>query len=311
MNVHDYYKLSPLPALHKFPKFAPMTFHEAQQQLSTQLKTIYDAREAATITNWVMEHVTGLTKIDRLVQKTSHMPAEQLQQLQQYTAALLNHQPVQYVLQEAWFDGMKLFVNEHVLIPRPETEELVAWIVHDIQTTHPDFTGTMLDIGTGSGCIPVALKKRLPSATVIACDVSERALAVAKQNATTHLTPIAFIAVDFLNEQSRQQLPSCHILVSNPPYIPKKDMASMHQNVVAFEPHLALFVEDDDPFLFYNAIASFAQTHLLPGGMIYVEIHEELGNGVMEVFSAKGLTEVTIRKDMSGKDRMVRAKKNT
>jgi len=286
-----------------------MTMQEAQRQLADQLKTIYDAREAATIADWVIEHVTGLKKIDRLVHKTAELPGEQLQQLHEYTSALLTHKPVQYVLHEAWFDGMKLFVNEHVLIPRPETEELVNWIVKDLQATTPDFTGTILDIGTGSGCIPIALKKRLPSAKVIACDVSEDALAVAKQNATAQYTPIEFIAVDFLNELSRRQLPSCHILVSNPPYIPAKDIATMHQNVVAYEPHLALFVEDENPFLFYEAIATFAQTHVLPGGMVYVEIHEELANGVMEVFSANGLAEVEIRKDLSGKDRMVRARK--
>lgn len=295
--------------------FAPMTMHEAQQQLQTTLYQVYDNREAATIADWVMEHVTGMRKIDRIMHKQSPLSPDRLAQLQQYTQELLTHKPVQYVLHEAWFCGMKFYVDENVLIPRPETEELVEWVVNEVGGQKSEVgnrksenTGKLaiLDIGTGSGCIPIALKKKLPQAEVYACDVSDGALTVAAKNAAAQQTTIHFLPADFLDDTIWHTLPAVDIIVSNPPYIPHHNQNSMLQNVLAYEPHLALFVPNDDPMLFYDAIARFAQQKLLPGGCIFAEIHEDLGEQTKALFEAKGY-KAEVKKDFQGKDRMVRA----
>lgn len=305
-----------------------MTLQEAQQDLIRQLATAYDAREAAQIGDWVMEHLSGLKKIDRLVHKERQLTDAQSKQLLTYTTQLLAHRPVQYVLQEAWFAGLPFYVDENVLIPRPETEELVEWVVGENRIQHSESRSQkpwsggeklggeesretiILDIGTGSGCIPIALKKKLPTATVYGCDVSEGALQVAQRNAQTFNTPVQFLLVDFLQEDQRVLLPAVNIMVSNPPYIPVKDKASMHANVLEHEPHLALFVENDDALLFYRNIAAFASTHLLPGGKVYVEIHEDLGAATALLFREHGFDDVVLKQDMQGKDRMIRAMKN-
>ena len=168
----------------------------------------------------------------------------------------------------------------------------------------------ILDVGTGSGCIPIALKKALPAAAVHACDVSPGALQVARKNGITHEVPIEWQQVDFLRPYDWDLLPRVDILVSNPPYIPVKDKVSMQDNVLRYEPHLALFVEDDDPLLFYRKIAQFAQQKLLPAGCIYVEIHEDLGPATAALFREHGFADTVIKKDMQGKDRMVRAGKH-
>ena len=218
----------------------------------SQLYAIYDNREAANITDWVMENITGWKKIDRILNKHLFLLPEKIALLENYTAELLAAKPVQYVLQEAWFYGMKLFVNEQVLIPRPETEELVAWIITEMPAFRSQFPGEkkpgILDMGTGSGCIAIALQKNLTGIQVYACDLSAEALAVAKKNAGTYAlsssgeppsadkagtahrqsserhpmitTPISFINMDFTDRNNWEQLPPVDIIVSNPPYIP-------------------------------------------------------------------------------------------
>jgi release factor glutamine methyltransferase len=278
-----------------------MTIHQAQQQLLFQLYHLYDNREAANIADWVMEHITGWKKIDRIVNKQVPLLPEKIALLDRYTQELLAHKPVQYVLHEAWFAGMRFYVDENVLIPRPETEELVEWVAAEAKPN-----ATILDIGTGSGCIPIALKKKLPNATIYSCDVSAGALEVAKRNAAALKADIQFLHVNFL--QNPEQLPAVDIIVSNPPYIPVSNKSAMQPNVLQYEPHLALFVENDDPLLFYNTIADFAQHKLLPGGAIYVEIHEDLGEATKDLFTNKGFANVELRKDMQGKDRMINAR---
>ncbi|OQP51839.1 protein-(glutamine-N5) methyltransferase, release factor-specific [Niastella yeongjuensis] len=303
-----------------------MTFYEAQQLLQKALTELYDDREAANIADWVMEHVTKLRKIDRIMHKQSPLTPDKVNLLQEYTRELLTHKPVQYVLHEAWFCGMPFYVDENVLIPRPETEELVEWVVENAgqktegrgQTEEGNRQWAMgnnsiqatslriLDIGTGSGCIPVSLKKKLPQAEVFACDVSEGALAVAAHNATAQQTPINLFQVDFLDTNSWSALPQVDIIVSNPPYIPQRDKQTMLQNVLAYEPHLALFVPDNDALVFYEAIARFAEQTLLSRGSVFVEIHEDLGKQTMELFESKGFR-AEVKKDFQGKDRMVKA----
>jgi release factor glutamine methyltransferase len=283
-----------------------MTMHEAQQKLQTTLHQLYDNREAATIADWVMEHVTGLRKIDRIMHKQSPLSPDRLTLLQQYSSELLTHKPVQYVLHEAWFCGMPFYVDENVLIPRPETEELVEWVVEVGSMKYEVRSMQILDIGTGSGCIPISLKKKMPQAEVYACDVSDGALAVAAKNATAQQTAVHFLNADFLDAATWPTLPAVDIIVSNPPYIPNHNQSSMLQNVLAYEPHLALFVPNDDPLLFYDAIARFAQLKLLPGGCIFAEIHEDLGEKTKALFESKGFA-TEVKKDFQGKDRMVKA----
>ncbi len=289
-----------------------MTIHEASQQLRFQLFHIYDEREAGNITDLVMENITGWKKIDRVVNKTAAITGKQQQLLESYTRALLNHKPLQYVLQEAWFYGMRLYVDENVLIPRPETEELVDWLIKDVRGStlmvhsEPAHEKKIIDIGTGSGCIPLAIKKTLPSFELHSCDVSEAALQVAKKNAANLNLPVQFHLLNILSEKDQQPLPVFDIIISNPPYIPQKDKIAMAANVLQYEPHLALFVEDTDPLLFYTAIADFATVHLVKNGIIYLEIHEEMAQAVINLYRQKGFVNIELKKDLQGRDRMIR-----
>ena len=202
---------------------------------------------------------------------------------------------------------MKFYVEKNVLISRTETEELVEWIISDCK--FPVNSLSILDIGSGSGCIPIALKKRLPKAQVWSCDISEAALEVAKKNASTLGIDVSFLLLDFLNEEKRNTLPQFDIMVSNPPYIPVNDKSTMPRNVLDFEPDTALFVPDNDALVFYKAIADFGKNHLKKDGVIYAEIHENLGKMTMDMFKNNGYS-TTIKKDMQGKERMVRCSFN-
>lgn len=281
-----------------------MTIQEARMALQSQLGNIYEPREAANITDWVLESLTGLSRSARLVKDKEPLTAEQEQRLGGYIKDLLRHRPVQYVLGEAWFHGLRFHVNENVLIPRPETEELVEWIIEEHKEAA---TLTILDIGTGSGCIPIALKKALPQATVWSCDVSEGALEVARKNAKDLEAEIRFIHQDILDRQLWDQLPQVDIIVSNPPYIPERDKSSMHANVLEHEPHLALFVSNNNPLTFYEAIAELARIKLDTNGSVYAEIHEDLGPATLALFQEKGFGRAAVRKDMQHKERMIKA----
>lgn len=310
-----------------------MTLSEAQLTTRSALLSYYDTREAAQICDWVLEHVSGKKRIDRLIEKAALLTADQQLRLAQILAELQSHRPIQYVLGEAWFAGMKFFVNEAVLIPRPETEELVEWIVNDTlnaeRLTRNAEQGTenqeqrtpnteqgisnieqktkkILDIGTGSGCIPIALAKKLPGWSVTTIDVSEAALKVARKNAIDLQADVLFQQTDFLDELQWPRLPVVDLIVSNPPYIKVAEQDNMARHVLDFEPSLALFVPDDDALLFYRKIALFGKTHLHEGGVVFVEINEALGKETVALFEQQGYT-VTLRKDLQGKDRMIKA----
>ncbi len=281
-----------------------MTIHEGQQQLTIRLYEIYPDREARNIADLVMEKLTGWSRIDRVMNKQLPLRDDQVQTLLAYGAQLEQHRPVQYVLNEAWFAGMDLYVDEEVLIPRPETEELVEWIL----LSHADFasSGRILDIGTGSGCIPLAIKKKWPAAEVQAVDVSEGALRVARKNAAANNLDVHFHLFDILSSDVFPQA-EFDLIVSNPPYIPLSDQEQMRDNVLKFEPWLALFVENDDPLCFYKAIAEFGCQYLKRGGYLYFEIHEEAGEPVSELLRSADYQDIQLRKDMQGKDRMIRS----
>lgn len=283
-----------------------MTIQLAYQQLLMQLYEVYDNHEAANIADMVIESVTGQSKIDRIMYKSIPVNTDQQKQLEKFAGELLAHRPVQYVVGEAWFMNMKLRVNESVLIPRPETEELVEWIIEDIKKSGKQDC-CLFDIGTGSGCIPIAIKKKLPHVSVSGIDVSADALQVAILNSIQQNVLVDFLQLDFLHEEEWNQSGRYNIIVSNPPYIRQTEGGLMKDNVLKYEPHISLFVPDEDALVFYKSIAKFSTTHLQPGGNVYVEINEALGEQVVNLFKKNGFNNVDLKKDLQGKDRFVRA----
>ncbi len=296
-----------------------MKIGEAEKQVREQLKSIYDENESTNISRLIMEACTGFG-LSQLWMKGDELLSPSVEKkLAAILQRLLRHEPLQYVLNKAWFYGMELYVDKNVLIPRPETEELVDWVVRDVEAQaidvfhrgplQADQTSLLkiLDIGTGSGCIALALKKAMPRAEVWGCDVSEEALNVARRNGAALDIRVDFQGVNFLDEIQHKFLPSVDLLVSNPPYIPLTNKESMHRNVLDWEPHTALFVPDDDALLFYKAIIAFAQKRLHANGRIYLEIHEDFSTAVAGLFQSAGYRNVEVKKDMQGKERMVRA----
>lgn len=283
--------------------FVAMTVKEAIQYISAQLKPICNEGEATAIARLVIENLAECSKSTSTGGKEI-LSDEQKEKLETIVQRLLTHEPVQYVLNEAWFCGLKFYTDKNVLIPRPETEELVEWIISNCR--FPVNRLKILDIGTGSGCIAVSLKRRIRKAEVWSCDISTAALEVARRNAAQLGTDINFIEMDFLDSQQRDLLPSFDIIVSNPPYVPENNKAQMQQNVLNYEPNTALFVPDNDPLIFYRAIADFGKKHLIPGGGIYLEIHEDLGSEVTALLKSAGYY-TELKKDMQQKDRMIKS----
>lgn len=278
-----------------------MNLQEASKHIIQQLKTNYEQREAENICNILLEEFTGLNKVQRLVAATTTLSEQQQRNIDTALQQLLLHKPLQQVLGYTWFYHNKFIVNENVLIPRPETEELVDVIIKENQ--HQSIS--ILDIGTGSGCIAISLQLNLHNATVTAIDISNKALYIAQQNAQQLNANIHFIELDFLNESHWQQLPQFDIIVSNPPYITYEEKNEMHKNVLDHEPHLALFTPNNDALIFYRKIAAFAQAHLKLNGKIYVEINETLSHQTQEIFTSNNYT-TTVLKDLQRKDRMIR-----
>ena len=274
-------------------------------KLQTALSATYEGHELTTIIRTICCDMLGISSTSYYLKEEVTLTTEQETQLQGIIDRLLQGEPLQYIEGRAPFCGMEFAVNPSVLIPRPETAELVDWIASDHATQQP----RILDLGTGSGCIAIALSKRLPQAMVEACDISTEALTVAKENARTNEAPVSFFAHNMLNLDT--PLPhSYDILVSNPPYIRQSEAADMSVQVTEWEPPTALFVPDNDALRFYRAIAELGQTEALrPGGHIYVEINQALGKETMALFEAYGYQDVELRKDIYGNERMIRVRK--
>jgi release factor glutamine methyltransferase len=281
-----------------------MTLQQAYQLLLTQLFDIYATSEAEYIANLAVEHITGYDKTNRILNKTILLNKEQEEQLQTFAKQLYKATPIQYLLGYTWFYKHTFLVNNHVLIPRPETEELVALIIKENKgkAIH------ILDIGTGSGCIAISLQHALHHATVTAIDVSEQALLVAEQNARKMGVSINFKQINFLEQHEWPSLDKYDVIVSNPPYIKQSEAADLHKNVVEHEPDIALFVPDNDALIFYRYIADFAKKHLKNEGLVYVEINQNLAKETLAVFS-ENYKEVMILQDISGNNRFVKALK--
>jgi release factor glutamine methyltransferase len=295
-----------------------MNLREARNWLTAHFEKDHDKSESKAMADFILTIFCGPDNSLASFFNEQTLTEEQVTKLKELIRNAKGFEPVQYIMKQAHFYGLDLYVDKSVLIPRPETEELVDWIVKDVKAskkkvfedypTQADATTELkiLDIGSGSGCIALALKKALPKAEVWGCDVSDEALNVARRNGAQLNIRVDFQSVDILDEAQQKSLPTVDIIVSNPPYIPVDEKETMPLNVVQFEPHTALFVPNNDALLFYKAIALFAQKRLYKNGAIYLEIHEMLGREVTGLFEQEGYS-VECKKDMQGKDRMVKA----
>lgn len=280
-----------------------MTINQAFQQLLHPLYVIYDQREAKNIAHLVLENITGYTKSERLVQRDQLLTDTQVTTYNKMVHALLQHKPVQYVLGESWFLGLCLAVNESVLIPRPETEELVELAIKTIHKIDKPVL-RILDIGTGSGCIALAIKHLLPNAEVYATDISEKALETARSNALKHSLDVHFFQHNILEQEKFEETPF-DVIISNPPYITYAEKTAMEPHVVNFEPHTALFVDDKDPLLFYRCILDFSKQNLTEGGYIFFEINESYASDMNMLVDQYQFQTKVLLQDLSGKDRFI------
>ena len=272
------------------------------QHIQSELQGLYPETEIKSFCYLIIEKLTGFSRTEIFVNKNTPFSIEQQHLLESFIDKLKKYVPIQYILGETEFFGLPFLVNESVLIPRPETEELVDWIKNENEH-HAEWQ--ILDIGTGSGCIAISLKHEFSNSTVDAFDISETALETAKSNANMNKVEVHFAAVDILNAPGFSK--KWNIIVSNPPYITENEKGNILPNVLENEPHLALFVPDNDPLLFYRKIAHFAQRHLQPNGKLYFEINRNAGLSCIELLTEMGFSEVTLKKDIYGNDRMVRA----
>jgi len=277
---------------------------ETIKLIKTELAPFYGESEVNSFVRLILENTCNMTYQDIVLKKEIIVSCENAKKIRRIIEKLKSHEPIQYILGKTEFYNLKFKVNPAVLIPRPETEELVDWILKSI----PNKKSDIIDIGTGSGCIPISLKHNLPKLDVSAVDISEKAIKVAKSNALENNVEIAFETKDILKWQEFIWT-KYDIIVSNPPYVRKLEKEQMNKNVLDFEPANALFVEDSKPLLFYSTIADFAQTYLKKDGLLYFEINEAFGEATKEVLLNKGFKKVIIKKDLSGKDRMIKAYK--
>ncbi len=281
-----------------------MTIEEANRLLISSLTEFYDEREASSISSLVMDRLTGMPKSLRILQKSGSFSIKQEELFQYYLSELMKFRPVQYVLGEAWFGPFPFFVDENVLIPRPETEELVDWLIKD--NTLKESGTSVMDIGTGSGCLAVYIKKKRKDFQVTGLDISAGALEIAHKNSQVNEADVDFILCDIRDPEQRSALASVDIIISNPPYIPEKQMEFLDKHVRDFEPSLALFVPNEDPILFYKIIGDIAVQKLLPGGSIFLEIHHDFSQEIVEWYQKNGFS-VELKKDFSGNNRMIKA----
>ncbi len=294
-----------------------MIVKQYRNYFNETLKTIYPITEIDSFFFLLLEEYLGFRRVDIVLKSDFKINQETLNLLQSATKQLEQEVPLQYIIGKTEFYGLPFVVNKHVLIPRPETEELVAWVVSEssrfktFNTSAKQTTETkqlkILDIGTGSGCIPVSLKKQLPFAEISAIDISNDALSVAKKNAVLNNVDIHFILQDILKTVALDQ--HYDIIISNPPYVRELEKKELKNNVLKNEPHVALFVENDNPLIFYDKIAELAKNYLNKNGLLFFEINQYLGTETIHLVNEKGLKNIQLKKDMFGNDRIIVASK--
>jgi release factor glutamine methyltransferase len=292
-----------------------MTIKQYRVQFIQELTAIYDVGEAESFFYLILEAKHQLKRVDLALQPDLVFSEAELEIWNSILEQLKKEIPIQYILRTTHFYGLELEVNSNVLIPRPETEELVDWIIQSRnsgtkvnpevsgQSSIPKFRDKILDIGTGSGCIAISLAKNLPNAEVFALDVSDKALATAKSNAELNQVTIQFIHQSILEIDDLGQ--QFDLIVSNPPYVRHLEKQEIKKNVLDNEPHLALFVEDNDALIFYRKIAQLAKKNLCPNGQLYFEINQYLGQETLDLLQEMGFKDITLRKDIYGNDRMI------
>ena len=289
-----------------------MKIKEFKIHFQNELQSIYDKEEIEIFFFMITEKLYNIRRIDSTLNPDFEIKNKS--EWESIISDLKQEKPIQYILGEAWFYGLKFKVNENTLIPRSETEELVEWILKELSIINYQLPINILDIGTGTGCIPISLKTNLPEAEVFAIDVSEKALEVANQNAKKNNVEINFIQTDILKTNNLENLlpftlnplPKLDIIVSNPPYVRDLEKEEIKKNVLDYEPHLALFVEDNDALLFYRKIAKLAKESLQPNGLLFFEINQYLGKETVELLKNLGFKNIELRKDLKENERMIK-----
>ena len=286
-----------------------MNIKKFRDYFNKTLKKLYPTSEIDTFLFLLLEEYLNFKRIDVVLKSNFEISPEDLILLRSSTKLLEQEIPIQYILGKTEFYGFPFILNEHVLIPRPETEELISSILENVLKTRSFHTNAnekqlkILDIGTGSGCIPISLKKSLPFAEITAIDVSNEALTIAKKNAVLNKVDINLTQQDILNTTSLNQL--YDVIVSNPPYVRESEKKEIKNNVLNNEPHMALFVEDNNPLVFYNKIAELAKNHLTKNGTLFFEINQYLGKETVELIKLKGFNKIQLKKDIFGRDRII------
>lgn len=281
-----------------------MNYSQIKKIFHQQLKEIYIENEIDSLFFIALEYVTSTSKIEYILQKEEEISEEKLIKLKFILEKLTKNKPVQYITKKAYFYGLNFYVNEKVLIPRQETNELVDWVIMSVTHSKPI---KILDIGTGSGCIAITLKKNLPLSEVFAIDISNEAIQVAQKNANDNEVEINFLQKNILEINDLKS--NFDIIISNPPYVRELEKLEMAPNVLDNEPHLALFVPDNNPLLFYEKITEIALKNLTEDGMLFFEINQYLSEETKKMIENKGFKNVTLRKDLQENYRMILAKK--
>ena len=288
---------------------------KSTEYIRQSLSNLYTMREIKHLATRILQHITQFSTANILTNKYTILSDTQYEKVKMIVERLKKKEPLEYIIGECEFFSLPFEVNPYTLIPRPETEELVDWIIADVgaycirPSINEGVCNTplrILDIGTGSGCIAVSLAKKLKNSVVTAFDISTEALETAKKNAEKNNVTVDFRKEDILIVDA-EITDEFDVIVSNPPYVCEKEKAEMEDNVLQYEPHLALFVSGDDPLLFYRAIALFATTHLKPGGSLYLEINRAFGNETCKMLDEMEFFNIELRKDLSGNDRMIKA----
>ena len=280
-----------------------MTIKEAKIYIRKELSDFYPKNEIESFIKIIFSDVYNLSSVDVFMKETEALPENKILSVTEIVSRLKTYEPLQYIIGFTEFYGLKFEVIPDVLIPRPETEELVDLILKENSGKK---NLRILDIGTGSGCIAVSLAKNLPKASVFALDISSEALAIAEINALNNAVHLSFIQADILQTDKIPETPVFDVIVSNPPYVPFSEKSKMHKNVSEYEPERALFVDDNNPLIFYETICRFAKQNLSQNGTLYFEINERFGNAVAELMQSSGFKNVDIIKDINGKERMVK-----
>ncbi len=288
-------------------KISSNSVRDCRKYYAGELEKIYGSNEANALIMILLEHYFGIDRMKIALEPEMRLSESEMLTLHFAVKELLKNKPVQYILGETEFCGMRFMVDENVLIPRPETEEMVMMIAHSVETMCTSSVH-ILDIGTGSGCIAISLAKLLKNSVVTAVDVSEKALEVAKKNAKANGVDVKFILDNILNPRNQELIDNQYdIIVSNPPYVCESEKSEMRANVLDYEPSTALFVSDSDPLVFYRKILEFAQNTLKPDGEVWFEINEKFGTEMNNLCQEKGFQNVEIIKDFRERDRILRA----